>query len=698
MNKTTNKQNGKGIRLPAFINRYTYLLFAFVYYELLFRFACDHSLIKAVWFPLLCAVLTAASVFFLSDMFKKKVGVVVTTILLSVAAIVYISQIIYNSIFGVFFSFASVGMAGDAITGFFKNTLLGIFYAIPYILLYALIPVGYYFLGKKAFIKRKLLRYNRAFEATCFFVIEFVVFLALLPCVRDTTSAYSSYFNQSDPYESGYYSLGALRSLETDILRSIIPEKDVSDALQNGGDIKDPNDVIVKPNPDKNENPDEGEPDTQPEPPKEYGFNVTEIDFDQLIADTKKDSIKSLHNYFKEQQPTRQNEYTGMFKDYNLIYIVAESFHLASLHEEVTPTLYKMATQGFHFTNFYNPIWNTSTSDGEYAACTGLYPSGSHSFRASGKKNMYYCLGNMLKKEGYTANAYHNHTYTYYDRNVTHPNMGYKYMGMGNGMEKLIEKNKWPNSDLEMMQVTVDQYLSSTSPFHAYYMTVSGHLHYNWGGNAMARKNKNEVSHLNLSTDTGDDFPMAYLATQVELDKAMAYLLERLEQAGVAEKTLIVISGDHYPYGLDGTGDDKYAKLEELVGYDINNDRDLFHSALIMYVPGMEPVEVDKLCSSVDILPTVYNLMGIEYDSRLLSGKDILSNSSPIVVFKDNSFITDVGYYDKSSKKFTYTPGITLADDFNEEEYINEMTKVVAARRSAASKVIELDYFDVLFG
>ncbi|HCG36323.1 MAG TPA: hypothetical protein DER23_08275 [Clostridiales bacterium] len=684
------------MRCPKLINRYTYLLFSFVYFEVLFRLACMESIFKGFWFPLLCAVLTATSVFLLTDLFKKRTGLVVTTLLLAVIAIFYVSQIIYYSIFGVFFSFASVSMAGDAITGFFKSTLLGIFRATPYILLYALIPWGYYFLSKKVFLKRKLLRYNRSFETTCFLVIEFMIFLVLLPCVRDTTSSYSAYFNQEDPYEMGYYSLGVIRSLETDVLRSIIPEKDVTDALEDDkgkGKVDDADSGVVKPKPGNDQ---DNDPDKQV--PIEYGYNVTEIDFDKLIASAGKDSVKSLHEYFSSQQPTQKNAYTGMCEGYNLIYIVAESFHLASLHEEVTPTLYKMAHEGFYFTEFYNPIWNTSTSDGEFAACTGLFPSGSHSFRSSGSKNMYLCLGNTLKRYGYTTNAYHNHTYSYYERNITHPNMGYTYQGVGNGLEKRMEKIRWTNSDLEMIQITIDPFLTQDAPFHNYYMTVSGHLHYNWGGNAMARKNKNEVAHLNLTTDTGDDFPLAYLATQVELDKAMEYLLRKLEEAGVADKTLIVISGDHYPYGLDQNGPDKYAYLEELVGYKINNDRDLFRSALIMYVPGMKPVTVTKPCSSVDILPTVYNLMGIEYDSRILSGQDILSNSSPLVVFKDNSFITSVGYYSKTDKLFTLNKDVTVTDEFNQEEYIKTIGAIVSAKRSAASKIIDLNYYHILYG
>ena len=106
----------------------------------------------------------------------------------------------------------------------------------------------------------------------------------------------------------------------------------------------------------------------------------------------------------------------------------------------------------------------------------------------------------------------------------SHPNLGYDYKGLGNGLEV---KETWPESDLEMMQVTLPEYINH-EPFHVYYMTVSGHLLYTFSGNYIANKNKELVEHLPYS-----DEAKAYLATQIELDRALAYLLEQLEEAGV---------------------------------------------------------------------------------------------------------------------------------------------------------------------
>lgn len=156
-----------------------------------------------------------------------------------------------------------------------------------------------------------------------------------------------------------------------------------------------------------------------------------------------------------------------------------------------------------------------------------------------------------MKDLGYVTKAYHNHTFDYYNRDLSHPNIGYDYKGVGNG---LSITRQWPSSDLEMMVATIDEYIDK-EPFHAYYMTVSGHLEYNFIGNHMAMKNKNHVEHRDLSEQA-----KAYLAVHILLDRALEELINRLEDADVLDNTLIVMTGDHYPYGLD------YETIEGLTG------------------------------------------------------------------------------------------------------------------------------------
>ena len=333
-----------------------------------------------------------------------------------------------------------------------------------------------------------------------------------------------------------------------------------------------------------------------------------------------------------------------------------------------------MTHEGFHFTNFYNPLWGVSTSDGEYVATTGLLPkSGVWSMYHSGTNAMPFAMGNQLARLGYTTHAYHNHTYDYYRRDVSHPNLGYDYKGLGNGLE--VERT-WPTSDLEMIDVTTGEYLDD-EPFHAYYMTVSGHQFYNFTGNFIASKNRHLVEDLPYTTAG-----RAYLATQIELDRALELLLERLEDAGIAERTLIVMSADHYPYGLTTE------EIEDLTGEAVEENFELHRSSLIVYAPGMEPEVVERPVSSLDIIPTISNLMGLDFDSRLLMGTDAFSDTDPLVIFHNRSFITDRGRYHSGTREFTPADGADVPED-----YVELISDELDRRFYYSTMVLDTEYY-----
>lgn len=406
-------------------------------------------------------------------------------------------------------------------------------------------------------------------------------------------------------------------------------------------------------------------------------YNTTDIDFDKLINDETDDKIKSMHVYFKNAAPSNKNEYTGMFKDKNLIFITAEAFDTIAIDEKLTPTLYKIANNSFIFKNYYQPLYPVSTSDGEYMNLNSLIPKeGVWSFKQTSKISMPYGIGNMFNKEGYVSYGFHNHNYNYYDRQKSHKNIGLKYYGCGNGLEKKMNCKHWPNSDKEMIDATTSYYIDKDK-FMAYYMTVSGHLNYNFSGNNMAYRNKNKVKNLKYSTAI-----KAYLATQIELDKSIEKLLQVLEEKGKLNDTLIVIAPDHYPYGLTTK------QMNEISTIDRNDKFEKFHTTLIMYNPNIEKTVVDKVISSLDILPTIYNLYGLTFDSRLLMGRDIFSNNEHIVILSDRSWITDKGKYNSVTKEFTSTTNEEI-----EEDYIDRINMIVNQRYGMSSLIIDNNYY-----
>ena len=453
--------------------------------------------------------------------------------------------------------------------------------------------------------------------------------------------------------------------------------------------------------------PEEPVEDVTPEPVV-YGYNTLDIDFAALADSASNNTLASIHRYVASRTPSRQNEYTGMFKGKNLILLTAEAFSPWFISEELTPTLYRLTHEGFVCTNYYQPGWGQSTTGGEFAVLTGLLPTwidNTVSSWASRNDYMPLALGNQFRALGYQTPAWHDNTYNYYNRDATHPNLGYDYQGIGNGLTLPSSSGSgWPYSDLEMMEATmdsyVDTYLATGQPFHAYYMTVSGHGGYGWG-HAMAAKNRAaaQAAYPDASTPV-----QAYVAANLELEAALTYMLEKLEANGIADDTVICLSADHYPYILAEADVDYYVELTGRQDTELDTSR--YRNALILWCGSMEePVTVDIPCSAVDIVPTLSNLFGLPYDSRLLSGRDILDDSYnaasaggsiPLVILPTaagNSWATAAGVYEARSRTFTPAPGVTVAED-----YVDSINALIPTKYTYAKLMIQYDYYRTVLG
>lgn len=421
-----------------------------------------------------------------------------------------------------------------------------------------------------------------------------------------------------------------------------------------------------------------------------YEKNVMDFDFAALAETEKQYEIKKLHSYVASLTPSSQNAYTGLFEGKNLILITAESFSAEVIDPELTPTLYRLANEGIQFTEYYQPLWGGSTSTGEFSNLTGLVQSGgSVSMKESIQQDLFLTIGNQLMDLGYFSAAYHNNDYCYYDRNLTETGMGYAtFTGMGNGMEEGVT-SQWPQSDLEMMEFTLEQYIDH-QPFSIYYMTVSGHALYLPSGNAMTRKNLDAVADLDCS-----DKIKYYLAAQLELEYALEYLVNRLEEEGIADDTVIVLGTDHYPYALQAgsTWNNDKDYLKELYGYTAKTAAQRDHSALIIWSGCIEDMDivVDSPVYSLDILPTLSNLFGVDYDSRLLVGRDVFSEQEAIVLWPDYNWKTEKGFYAFGSNTFTPEEGVEV-----EEGYVERITAIVRNKISYSKSVIKNDYFNYL--
>lgn len=379
---------------------------------------------------------------------------------------------------------------------------------------------------------------------------------------------------------------------------------------------------------------------------------------------------KDIKEYIDNNPGTSKNKYTGMFENKNLIFVVAESFSEIGIDKDRTPTLYKLTNNGFIFDNFYVPYY-LSTIGGEFQSLTGLYPNYSTLTKwKSGKNSFPYGLATTFKEKGYNTYAYHAHDGYFQNR--------YKYLkalGFDNfkacNMELHINCNMWPESDIEMIKATTNDYINSDKPFMTYYMTVSGHLDYTKESNSIVSKNWDLVKNLDYS-----DKAKSYLATQIELDRAMESLLKELENKGILEDTVIVLLADHYPYGLS------LEEINELSSYKRDELFEINHNALIIYNSSMKNISITKVGMPIDVLPTIYNLFDIKYDSRLFAGSDLLSNNEGMVILDNLSWITDKGKYNSLNGKYS--------GDID-SDYINNINNIIQNKIIFSRNMITYD-------
>ena len=128
--------------------------------------------------------------------------------------------------------------------------------------------------------------------------------------------------------------------------------------------------------------------------------NKLEIDF-AALAETDSGTFKKIDEYVASLEPSKKNGMTGLFAGKNLILISAEAFTAEVIREDLTPTLYRLATKGIQFTDSYQPA-GAGTTGGECQNIFGLSPAlGGSSVKATSSYNNYFTMGSQLNRLGY---------------------------------------------------------------------------------------------------------------------------------------------------------------------------------------------------------------------------------------------------------------------------------------------------------
>lgn len=632
--------------------------FILIYMEVVSRILTHVSIFNnSIWYVLIFSLFITILFNGLGKIFNRSVNKVLFLINIFLLALLYSMQLCVFKLFSFYFDWGLIGatdqvasFAGDGLMVVLSNAIGVLLFMLPF---FVLLIFNHIIVIEKESIKVNITKVILS-------VLVYFIFIFSLNISKN--NAYELYYKVNN-VSLNIEKFGVLHTFLIDSYRSVFGFKEsVSIINKDDGDMSSgsiPRDEII------------------------YGYNNLNIDFNKLIKNENNNTIKEMHEYFQNESGSLKNKYTGYFKGKNLILFMAESFNEIAVNKDLTPTLYKLVNNGFKFNNFYTPTIS-STIGGEFQELTGLVAaSGFLSPWKNGNNDYPFGIGKVFKDMGYNTYAYHDHSIYFQNRYIYLKSLGFdNFKGCNNGLEKSINCKIWPESDLEMINATVKDYVNSDKPFFTYYVTVSGHGDYGWSKSAIANKNKDLVSGLKVS-----EKPLAYLAAQIELDRALEKLISSLDSVGVLDDTVIALVGDHYPYYMS------IDEVNEISSYEKDSVVEVNRSNFILWNNKMDTVEVDKVGSQIDVLPTLYNLFGVSYDSRLIIGKDILSTTDGLAIFGNRSWVSDKGTYFANTKKFVPVDGVKVTD-----EYINTMNKIVNNKVLMSKNITENNYYKKVIG
>ncbi len=365
----------------------------------------------------------------------------------------------------------------------------------------------------------------------------------------------------------------------------------------------------------------------------EYTFRNFYVTFLRVQEENNED-IEFLNEIYESEATISNNNYTGDFSGKNLIFLQLEGIDTWLLTKEDTPTLYSMMNNSINFTNHYS-FYNGggSTFNSEFAINTGFivplsYTQNAYTFN---QNKFPYSMANIFKKNNYVVNAFHMNYAEYYSRSINYKNWGYdNYYGL---LDMFEYKDETYKLDRELILNTEfsDLMFPKDSNFVDYIITYSAHMPFtNTKGVCKILYEEDNID--NQTTDIVDMTEEECARRQAkETDNMVSLLLDKLKEKELINNTIIVVVTDHYLYTLEDQ-----TILEK---YKTTTNNLINKTPFFIWNNGVTKTTVKKVTSQLNILPTVLNLFGVNYNSNNYIGADALDQSySGLVFFSDYSW------------------------------------------------------------
>lgn len=374
--------------------------------------------------------------------------------------------------------------------------------------------------------------------------------------------------------------------------------------------------------------------------------------------------------YFELKGESPQNKYSGLLKGKNVIAVMMESIDTWMIDEETTPTLYKMMQKGINFTNYNAPFFGVGfTFSSEFAFNTGFFTPVSAGSASNFSKNTFpYALARLFKEAGYGVNSFHFNSPEFYNRGIMHKNFGYeKYNSAADlgitGVEAELDSNLIKNDDFYYK-------MTEKKPFFNFVITYSAHLPYK-GESAkldLAREYRQDLINEEEHVEKNNARILA-----ADTDEFFRILLERLENDGLLDDTVIVAYTDHFAYGISS---------DELIT-EWKGDKISYCVPAFIYNPRLKAKSISKPMMTIDWAPTLVNLFDLSNEARYL-GHDVLDlDTEGFVYFETGDWMDERMHYISKN-------GATETDDLI---YIQQQTQRAKKNIQINDIVVLGDYY-----
>ena len=527
--------------------------------------------------PNLFTILWIFLVLALSLFTKKRLGKIIYSIFFIISLVIYLVNNIYFSMTGVFFDFSMVLLASEG-----SSYLLDSIKNCNSLVYLLLIPIIFsFFVSLKVFPKHEKVHY----KALVISIFAFIILHSITPFFLGKANeelTWSTWRNPRNIY---------------------ISFNDNNKSLKVSGLY-------------------------------EYtarGFYMTFLKSKQTVNEQ---DIAFLKEEYSKENDKKKNRYTGKQKGNNLIIVQLEGVDSWLINKNDTPTLYNMMRNSINFTNHYS-YYNGggSTFNSEFAVNTGFitplsYTQNAYTFN---KNSFPYSLAHLFKNEGYSVNAFHMNTKEFYSRGTNYKNWGYdNYYGL---VDLGTYKDNSYYLDRELiLNEDFKEKIFSDKPFVDYIITYTNHMPFSSEkGNCKMLLDLDSEENENVSYDLNEEDCARRQAK--ETDYMMELLLNELKTRNLYNNTTIVVLTDHYLYTLsDKTILNKYKNTSNnLINY----------TPFFIWNNGKDKKNVKTVTSQINVLPTILNLFGIDYNPVNYIGSDALDNNYQKIVF-----FSDYSWYD----------------------------------------------------